>query len=401
MPRPATVVPLLGWRPATAGQFAAQGLPLQELWTTVTRFVWERPGVRTKTLANRRRSAELSRALPAHPTPADVMAWLVSLDGQFSPGTVENHRKALAALYAYGAKLGVSTGNPAALCPARRVEGKPSPIQGIGEWWPRFLAVAADDRERALLGVFRFTGLRRGEVLGLRRSDVLQLGDAWRLNVVRQRPDPQRLDHTPPKTAASCRELPVRPPLRALLAPLLDADPEVRRGHGGARVERVDLLFPYREEALADLMRRLREVAPPGAFPPGSKAWHALRDTLAAEMRQAGKTVSQVSEALGHTSEYVTRTHYLSTFGRAVPADGFAGLDPPESRAPRRTAAPKSEPPALPGASGSRRSKQGGPTTRKESTTCSATAAAKGRSQRALPGLSVGPVVTRKPRRRA
>ncbi len=399
MGRRASVVPLLGWRPAGAAEHAAKGLPLGELWEAVTRYVWNRPGVPRKSAANRRRSGELARALPDHPTPADVVAWMCSLDSQFGPGTVENHRKAVMAVYRYGADLGLSSGNPAALVPARRSQPDPRPIVNIAEVWPLLLDACRDGREAAFLGVMRYAGLRRGEALGLDLDDVVTSGRDWRLNVVRQRPDPNRLGHTPPKSPAACRELPVRAPLRELLAPVLAAGrPTVRVGMGGGDLLTVSLLFPYREQDLKDLIDRLRERAPL-SFPAGKKAWHALRDTLAVEMRRQGKTFSEAAEVLGHSSEYVTRTSYMGVHGVAVHPSTLSGLDPPvrRGRAPPGAAQKGGARPVNAGPA-PRRSRQSSPTITKENTTC-ITPSQKRAIQRALPGLSVGPVVA-KPRRR-
>ncbi|MBK9497094.1 MAG: tyrosine-type recombinase/integrase [Xanthomonadales bacterium] len=396
------MVPLLGWRPATAAEHAPKGAPLPELWQAVERFVWNRPGVAGKTAANRRRTAELSRALPPHPTPADVMAWLCSLDAQFSPGTVENHRKGLAALYRYAADLGLSTGNPAALVPRRRADPSPHPITDIGTVWPLLMDACQTHRERALLGVMRFAGLRRGEALGLYVEDVNQSTTPWRLNVVRQRPDPNRLDFTKPKSNASRRELPVRGPLAALLAPVVaEGLPIIRVGAGGGDRREVPYLFPYREHDLGELMDRLRAVAPL-SFPAGHKAWHALRDTLAVEMRRGGKSMGEVSEVLGHTSEYVTRTSYMGVHGASINAGTLDGLDGPAP--PARGGAPPGAGPrggARPAPAGPapKRSKAAPPQITKptKGTPCRAS-----KSQRSLPGLSVQPVAVKpKPKGRS
>jgi integrase len=400
--RHGAVVPLLGWRPAQAGEHAPKGLPLGELWASVERYVWDRPGVAGKTAANRRRTRELAKTLPDHPTPVDVMAWLTTLDGMFAPGTVENHRKGLAAVYRYGADLGLCSGNPAALVPRRRADPRPHPIVNIAEVWPRLVAACKDGREAAFLGVLRFAGLRRGEALGLEVRDVLTHGAAWRLNVVRQRPDPNRLEHTKPKTSGSCRELPVRGPLRELLAPVVAAgNPTVRVGMGGGDSREVPFLFPYREQDLDDLIGRLRQAAPL-AFPVGHKAWHALRDTLSVEMRQAGKTTSEVAEVLGHSSEYVTRTHYLGMHGASVHGSTLEGLDGPAP--PARGGAPPGRGAVVEGGTAGVRA----PTAPRRSTAvnperespCNATTkrSGTGRAQRSLPGLSVGPVAV-KPKR--
>jgi len=389
MPRPASVVPVLRWTPAGDTRHAASGLPLQELWDEVERYVWNRPGVAGKTAANRRRTRELSRALPDHPTPRNVVDWMVSLDAIFAPGTVENHRKGLMALYRFGAELGLCSGNPAACVPSRRPDPKPHAIVNIKELWPQFMAACRDDRERAFLGVLWMALLRRGEALGVFVEDVNTTTTPWRLNVVRQRPNPNKLGHTKPKSLHSCKELPIREPLRRLLAPVLaEGRQVVRVGRGGGGRLEVPYLFPYRERDLDDLMARLRAVAPL-AFPPGHKAWHALRDTGAVELRLAGKTRAEVSEMCGHSSEAITSQHYLSVHGRSVSAAIIAGLDPPRRR--RRAGVGGAE--AARTAPAPRRSTKA--TTTKQGTPCTATT----KTQRSLPGLSVGPLIT-KPRRR-
>jgi integrase len=319
------------------------------------------------------------------------MDWMVALDTQFGPGTVENHRKALSAVYTYGGQLGLSSGNPAALVPSRRPVAAPRPIVNIAEVWPAILEACRDGREQAFLGVMRFAGLRKGEALGLHLADVVTDLAAWRLNVVRQRPVANNLDHAPSKSDNSRRELPVRAPLRRLLAPVLAAGrPTIRVGPGGRELAEVAYLFPYRENDLADLIARLRAVAPL-AFPEGHKAWHALRDTLAVEARRGGKTMAEVAEVLGHTSERVTRDSYMGVYGASVHASTLAGLDRHRGGAPpgaRRGGAR----PVLAGPAPRRYTKS--PT---KGTTCNATTTTRP-TQRALPGLAVQPL-TRRPQR--
>ena len=394
MPRRGSVVPLIGWKPAAQEEFRPKGPPLIELFDFVDRLVWSRPGVATKSRANRMRSRELAKALPSHPSPADIGAWMCSLDAIMAPGTVDQHRRSLSAVYSYAGDYGISQGNPAKVTPRRKHRPDPRPILNINELWPALLEVCEDEREQAFLGVLRFAGLRRGEALGLKRHDV-NTRDPWRLTVVRQRPHPNDLHHTPPKSEASCRELPVRDPLRELLAPLLALpDPQVWTGHGGRVVERVELLFPYREHELTGFGDRLREVAPL-AFPRGHKMWHALRDSLVMEMRGAGKTWSEAAEVCGHSSEYVTRTSYGGELGRAVHRSTLAGLDPPTSGPPGMVpSGPKKRPPAVRAAGGQRRSKAGSPPVTKESKRCD-TPSRSVKSQPRLPGMQVAAVVTR------
>jgi integrase len=410
VPKPATVVPLLGWKPSAAAQHAAQGVPLDEVFEAVERLVWSAPTFAPKSRANAHRTRELARALPPHPTPTDVMAWCVSLRSQFGEGTTHGHWSRLRTVYRYGADLGLCSGNPAALVPMRKPQGKPHPILDIDAQWPELLSVCVDERERAFLGVMRFAGLRRGEALGLRLDDVNTYADPWRLEVVRQRPDPQKLEHTKPKTPSSARDLAVRGPLRELLAPVLALGPvTVRTGYGGGGRSVVQLMFPYRESDLSDLGRRLREVAPL-AFPEGQKMWHALRDTLAVEMHRKRRPTGDIRAVLGHTSEYVTTTHYLGSFGRNVDAGVFEGMDrPAQEHAPPDAGRCRVDAPD-PAAEKVRRSRLAAATVSRvkravtnregQETTChTQTKSEAKRPARTLPGMSVGPVVT-KPRRR-
>ena len=378
-----TVVPLLGWSPG-GDAHRARGMPLGELFETVLRLVWSAPTFRDKTRRNARRSRELARALPDHPSPADVLAWCSSMRATFGEATVYLHWKTLRAVYRYGADLGLTTGNPAALVPVRKPSSTPAPIVNIAELWPSILAAGEDPRERAFLGVLRFAGLRRGEALGLTADDVNTYATPWRLEVVRQRPNPNDLRATLPKTPASARELAVREPLRLLLADVLALGPAyVWTGKGGQRPERVPWLFPFREAQLAALGERVRERAPL-AFPAGD-LWHSLRDTLAAELRHAGKTTGQVSEALGHTSEYVTRTHYLGAFGRTVPAAVFDGLDPPPDAGGAPTVAAAGAP---------RRSKAVPPTVKQEEKRCHTPSQKRSHQQRRKPAAAVEAAAT-------
>jgi integrase len=392
------VVPLLGWRPAADDEYRPKGPPLLELFDTIDRLVWSRPGVAKKSRSNRMRTKELARSLPSHPTPSDIAAWMCALDGIMEPGTVDQHRRSLSAVYSYASDLTISQGNPAKRATPRKHRPDPRPILNINELWPTLLEVCQDERERAFLGVMRFAGLRRGEALGLMRQDV-NTRDPWRLTVVRQRPYPNDLHHTKPKSESGCRELPVRDPLRELLAPVLDLpNPQVWTGHGGRVVERVPYLFPYREHELRNFGDRLREVAPL-AFPRGRKMWHALRDSLVMEMRAAGKTWSECGEVSGHSSEYVTRCSYGGVLGRPVHANTLAGLDPPTSGPPVKvTSGPKKRTPPAQTGGVQRRSKAGSPPVTKESKRCDTPSRSVKKVQPRLPGMQVQPVV-QKPKR--
>jgi integrase len=384
-----------------APEFKARGAPLAELWETVVRYVYSRPSYKRKSRANVARTRALCAGLPPHPTPMDVLPWYHALLGHFAPTSAYAHLKNLAAVYRYGSEYGVTQGNPAAVV-LRDVEPpdpQPTPVVAIDAVWPRFMAACLDDRERAYLGVLRFAGLRRGEALGLMADDVNTYAEPWRVHVHRQRPEPNSDRTAPVKSKASNRHVPVRPELRPLLAAVLDLPAAiVRRGRGGGRREASPLLFPYQDDDLAEMGERLRE-AEPTAIPPG-RMWHVFRDTLGVEMSRRGKSVAEVSAVLGHSTELVTRKHYLGSFGGAMRADIFEGMTaraagPPRAGAPPGVVPGGARSGARPAATGpAPRGSKSQSNQRGQEATCSTPS----RKQRALPGLSVGPVV-RRPRR--
>lgn len=357
-------------------------------------------GIRRKTGLNYRNTFKLALMwLGDHPSQDEVLKWTLALAApphDFGPRTVYHHFKNLRALYRYGSDGTRSQGNPCAFLRLVQPEAAPRPIVNIDAVWPLLMEACETPRERAFLGVMRFAGLRRSEALGVKAGDVLMRTRPWWLHVERQRPTPNRWETTATKTSGSYRSVEVRPELVQLLSDVLDqGEAKVWTGYGGRAVHQVPFLFPFREHELANLARRLREVAPL-SFPRG-KMWHIFRDTLAVEMDRAGIPVPEISRTLGHSSPVTTQVNY---FGRSSMARHVAGVFGKlyEGQAPPGAAAGKSEPSPADTGKGSRRSKAVQPM--RESPPCSATTKRSVRSQRSLPGLSVGPVVPKPPRRK-
>jgi integrase len=88
----------------------------------------------------------------------------------------------------------------------------------------------------------------------------------------------------------------------------------------------VPFLFPFRQNDLIALARRLRAVAP-GHFPPG-RAWRMFRHTLAWELLAAGATRDYVREVLGHDS-LASSDHYCRRLmGTQIDPGPLLALDP-------------------------------------------------------------------------
>jgi integrase len=273
-------------------------------------------------------------------------------------------------------------------------------IVDIADLRPLLLGACLDSRERALLVCAMDTGARRGELLGLMPEDVVTIADPWRLRFQRQRPKPNAWSTTPLKVNGGNRSLPVTQAMRAALAELLALGaPLIWQGRGRQTPLRSPFLFPYRVHDLNHLRDRLRAVAP-SAFPPGDFL-HALRHTLSFELNRSGASDEDVQKQLGHTSTQSTRDVYINLHARAVDLGPMQRLEaarrigvtswgpaPPGRSLEKRTAGAST--PAVQECSARSR-----PTITKENTTCSTPSLKRPKIQRALPGLSVGPVVKR------
>lgn len=306
-------------------RFRPKGSSVADLWESVNRLVWNTPRYSESTRQNHIRTRELSRSLPSHPSPGEALGWVESLrQAGMADSTLYLHRKTMRTLYRWGQDLGLVLGNPFAVAALRKPRPSPHHIPMIADYWPVLLAACEDERERAFLGCLRFLAVRREEALGFQRRDFRRERGGWVADVRRARPDPAKLEGRPLKTESSYRVLPIPGVLVELLRPILQADPEIRAGLGGGAVVRVPWIFPYRDNGLDRLARRLRAAAPL-AFRPG-KIWHSFRDTTAAELHEAGADIGRIRDVLGHTSELVTREHYVGIIGRRVRADAFDGV---------------------------------------------------------------------------
>lgn len=331
--RPGLVMPIVP-RVAAGDESRPVGDALPVLW----RKWWEQyaPHRWTKESGrkNARRCEELSRALSDYPSPAEVAVWLAALrSGGLSPGTVQLHKDILHGVFAFGNAACYVHGNPVSrqVCPWRRPERPEShPIRNIAALWPRMLDAFERPRERAFVGVLRYTGARLEEGLGLTPPDVLRGHEPWSISIVRQRSKPNSMESTRVKGKGllARRVIPIRPELRDLLAPVLDMDP-VQLRFGGARwgpasVREVPYLFPFRQPELNAMRERLGSLFPEH-FVHG-RAWHTFRHTLAFEMQAAGKSTEQIQRVLGHKSVRTTEGYMSRLSGGRVGDDVFGGM---------------------------------------------------------------------------
>lgn len=179
-----------------------------------------------------------------------------------------------------------------------------------------FLGSVADHQLATLWRVYAMTGLRRGEGLGLRWSDIDLEGAT--LTVAQSVAPPKRRKGGPPakpalgpvKTKRSRRRVDLDPVTVAMLKAHRKAQLEQRMLLGAGWRE-LDLVFPrvdgelYNPESVALTFKRLGEKA---GLP--KIRLHDLRHGHATHLLAAGANPRMVSERLGHSSVAFTLDRY-------------------------------------------------------------------------------------------
>jgi integrase len=199
--------------------------------------------------------------------------------------------------------------------PAERAHGMPKDRPEMKTWsadeLAAFLAFTSQDRELVLYHLAAATGMRRGELLGLRWRDVDL--DAARL-VVRQQFTRQGspLGFGPPKSKKSVRTIDLDEETVALLREQQERQRFDRHASGSAYRTDLDLVFCRPGGSPEDpnvIGRRFeRRVRALGSVP--AIALHGLRHTHATLLLEAGVDVKTVSERLGHDRAHTTLELY-------------------------------------------------------------------------------------------
>jgi integrase len=197
--------------------------------------------------------------------------------------------------------------------PATQVELPPRRRTTVAVWTPTqlrdFLIAIQDDRLYPLYHLVALTGLRRGEAIGLRWSDL----DLERhvLTVNQQVVQIDRVKHIgPPKTNAGQRVVPLDPGTAALLEARRAAQ-QVERDRWGAGWTETGHVFTSEDGSLLSpdyVTRHFRRLVKAAGLP--ELRLHGLRHTNASLGLAAGVAMKVVSERLGHSAIAVTADLY-------------------------------------------------------------------------------------------
>jgi integrase len=240
---------------------------------------------------------------------SDVQALVKGLAEALAPGTVRNVYEVMARLMTAAVDDRLISATPCtriALPPVADVEVVPPTVERVQE-----IALAIPDRYRAAVIMLAGSGLRIGELLGLRVTDV----DFLRRSVRVERQRLQNGKIAPPKTAKSRRTVPLGRVVVDALAAHLAAYPS------GEWLFTDDfgrpISYTWWKRAWAAAFDELQAVEDAAAEKARRKrvaieraTTHDLRHFYASALIAGGATVKQVQTVLGHSSAVITLRVY-------------------------------------------------------------------------------------------
>ena len=190
------------------------------------------------------------------------------------------------------------------------------------------LAAARGTRDEALFVVALHTGLRQGELLGLKRTDV-DLKDR-RLSVRRAlKVMDHGLDFGPPKNKASRRSVPLTKTAQSALKAHRSRQNEERLRLGDLRNDR-GLVFPNRVGRPPDhnnlYYRDYKKLLEQAGLASEGFTFHSLRHAFATELFRQRKRPKAIQTLLGHSSITQTMDTYSHLLD-GVDDDEVGGLD--------------------------------------------------------------------------
>lgn len=244
--------------------------------------------------------------------------------GGLAPKTVRNIHGTLHKALEDAIRWGLLARNPAA-----HADPPKAPVAEMTVWSPDQVKVFLDsvrgDRLFAAWMLAATTGMRRGEVLGLRWSDV-DLAAA-RVSVRQIRTVARyKVSTTTPKTAKGTRTIALDPATAAALRTHRTAQKAERLAWGAAYDNAADLVFA-REDGSAIHPERFSRWFAQHSGRSGLPAvrLHDVRHAYVTALLSAGVPLKVVSQRVGHASPTVTMTiyqHVLSGDDEAAAAVG-------------------------------------------------------------------------------
>jgi integrase len=262
-------------------------------------------------------------------TTADIERYIAArLKDGAAPQTITHERNCLRSALGHAVRVGRLTSNPAA---SVRWRHKPQPKQ--------LRTLTEDETQKLLIGLSSFpdlyaaaylavtTGMRRGEVLGLRITDVDFDGAVLSIRQVLEEVAGSAVTVKAPKTKGSFASIDLAPGTVEVLKQQKKRVAEARLRAGKKWVEG-GLLFPALDthrgrkpggyQRPGSFSRRFRKGAAAAGFPDATYHW--LRHSHGYHLLRRGVPLKDVSARLRHSSVSFTLDRYVDT----LPADSKA-----------------------------------------------------------------------------
>jgi integrase len=284
-----------------------------ESWITSTLAASDRKPSTKSLYATLARKHIIEATIGAQPLdklkPSHVEAWKVELKGRgLSDATIRRTFSALRAILDTAVRDEALARNPAAAVKAPKVSPQEAAYL-TPDQVRQLLEAARTSRYAKLFEFLVNTGLRRGEALALRWSDVdLDVG------VIRVRGTLGRVDGalvvTEPKTAKSRRSVPLSTAAERVLRDVRAAQ-AAERLKAGSMWQQTGLVFTTEFGTACEprnALRALQDTAKHAKLP--TIGLHTLRHSAAAVMLVNGVPLKVVSEVLGHASIGITGDIY-------------------------------------------------------------------------------------------
>ena len=179
-----------------------------------------------------------------------------------------------------------------------------------------FLSAAKESRYEMLYWLAISTGMRQGELLGLKWSDLDWINGSFQVQRQLQRIDGEGLVFSEPKSLASNRSVLISITMLDRLRNHLDYQIQEKRLLG-EKWEENDMMFPSTTGTPADhrnLFRDFKSILKKAELP--DIRFHDLRHTAATLMLEQGVHPKVVQERLGHADITLT----LNTYSHVMPS---------------------------------------------------------------------------------
>jgi site-specific recombinase XerD len=245
--------------------------------------------------------AKVSRKELHEISAADVGEYLRGLDGGLPKK--KQHHSALRRFFNLLVERHICIINPALVARTERLEISEGKTPQITERQARQLLAAIDTkkrigiRDRAIVGILMWTGVRAGSISRLRRGDYYEAGEQWML----------RFDEKRRRT----REIPVRHDLQWYLREYLDASMLI----DAPKAAPLFLTTSGKTDRFTgngmnghDICRMVKRYVKQAGLPE-SLSPHSFRVAVATDLLDQGVPLSDVQYLLGHADPRTTRLY--------------------------------------------------------------------------------------------